>query len=126
MLPGQEEEDPRGWSVEDVGEWLSALALGQYREAFADAAVDGAFLMDLNDDLRNTLGIDHNLHRKDSKLCAPSPGRCAAAAIASGGLQAQMQAPMQPMQLALWLLLLEDCWVLFHQLPSSQVDMVPQ
>merc|ERR1711871_1838725 len=64
-LPGQEEEDPRAWSVEDVGEWLSSLALAQYREAFADAAVDGAFLMDLNDeDLRNTLGIDHNLHRK--------------------------------------------------------------
>jgi hypothetical protein len=53
------------WSVEDVGEWLSSLALGQYRESFADAAVDGAFLMDLNDaDLRNTLGIDHSLHRK--------------------------------------------------------------
>ena len=49
QLPGQEEEDPRAWSVEDVGEWLSSLALGQYREAFADAAVDGAFLMDLND-----------------------------------------------------------------------------
>ena len=65
QLPGQEEEDPRAWSVEDVGEWLSSLALGQYRESFADAAVDGAFLMDLNDaDLRNTLGIDHSLHRK--------------------------------------------------------------
>ncbi len=64
-LPGQEEEDPRAWSVEDVGEWLSSLALGQYRESFADAAVDGAFLLDLNDeDLRNTLGIDHALHRK--------------------------------------------------------------
>ena len=65
QLPGQEEEDPMSWSVEDVGEWLSSLALGQYRESFADAAVDGAFLMDLNDaDLRNTLGIDHSLHRK--------------------------------------------------------------
>ena len=65
QLPGQEEEDPMAWSVEDVGEWLSSLALGQYRESFADAAVDGAFLMDLNDaDLRNTLGIDHSLHRK--------------------------------------------------------------
>ena len=41
------------------------LALGQYREAFMDAAVDGAFLYDLDeDDLKNTLGIEHRLHRK--------------------------------------------------------------
>ena len=42
-----------------------SLALGQYRESFADAAVDGVFLLDLNDeDLGNTLGTDHALHRK--------------------------------------------------------------
>ena len=29
---------------------LASLALGQYRENFADAAVDGAFLLDLNDE----------------------------------------------------------------------------
>ena len=53
------------WSVNDVGDWLVTLTLGQYREAFFDAAVDGAFLYDLNDeDLRNTLGIEHSLHRK--------------------------------------------------------------
>ena len=45
--------------------WLQTLSLGQYREAFVDAAVDGAFLYDLNeDDLKNTLGIEHRLHRK--------------------------------------------------------------
>jgi SAM domain (Sterile alpha motif) len=37
----------------------------QYREAFSDAAVDGAFLFDLgDDDLANTLGVEHRLHRK--------------------------------------------------------------
>ncbi|GBG25573.1 Ankyrin repeat and protein kinase domain-containing protein 1 [Hondaea fermentalgiana] len=53
------------WTVEDVGDWLGTLKLKQYRACFADAAIDGAFLYDLNDDdLRNTLGIEHNLHRK--------------------------------------------------------------
>jgi len=53
------------WTVEDVGDWLETLKLGQYRVSFGDAAVDGAFLFDLNDeDLRNTLNIEHNLHRK--------------------------------------------------------------
>ena len=91
-LPGQEEEDPRAWSVEDVGEWLSSLALGQYRESFADAAVDGAFLLDLNDeDLRNTLGIDHALHRKK---IINSVRRLAvgvqAARVAQGGVVSQV------------------------------------
>lgn len=53
------------WTVSDVSSWLDTLALGQYRDAFADAAVDGAFLFDLtDDDLRSTLGIEHALHRK--------------------------------------------------------------
>jgi len=53
------------WSVDDVSRWLQTLALGQYREAFVDASVDGAFLYDLNEeDLKNTLGIEHRLHRK--------------------------------------------------------------
>jgi len=53
------------WTVADVGAWMDTLSLGQYKDAFADAAVDGAFLFDLTDeDLRNTLGIEHALHRK--------------------------------------------------------------
>jgi CheY-like chemotaxis protein/alpha-beta hydrolase superfamily lysophospholipase len=65
MMPGQEPLLVAAWSVDDVGRWLDTLSLPQYRESFADAAVDGAFLYDLNDeDLRNTLGIEHNLHRK--------------------------------------------------------------
>jgi SAM domain (Sterile alpha motif) len=44
---------------------LQLLTHTQYREAFSDAAVDGAFLFDLgDDDLANTLGVEHRLHRK--------------------------------------------------------------
>lgn len=65
QMPGQEALKVSAWSVEDVARWLQTLSLGQYREAFIDAAVDGAFLYDLDeDDLRNTLGIEHRLHRK--------------------------------------------------------------
>lgn len=53
------------WNIGDVAQWLDSLSLGQYKHVFAEAAVDGAFLYDLSDeDLRNTLGIEHNLHRK--------------------------------------------------------------
>ncbi|CAN0469958.1 unnamed protein product, partial [Phaeothamnion confervicola] len=65
QLPGQEPLRVSAWSVEDVARWLQTLALPQYREAFVDAAVDGAFLYDIDeDDLRNTLGVEHRLHRK--------------------------------------------------------------
>jgi len=65
QFPGQEPSDVGLWTVADVGAWLETLNLAQYREVFADAAVDGAFLYDLVDeDLRNTLGIEHALHRK--------------------------------------------------------------
>jgi len=65
QMPGDEALKVSAWSVDDVARWLQTLALGQYREAFIDAAVDGAFLYDLNeDDLKNTLGIEHRLHRK--------------------------------------------------------------
>jgi hypothetical protein len=37
---------------------VQTLCLGQYREAFVDAAIDGSFLYDLNeDDLKNSLGM---------------------------------------------------------------------
>lgn len=64
-FPGQQPLQVAGWSVADVGRWLDTLALGQYTRAFADAAVDGALLLHLNDDdLKNTLGMEHRLHRK--------------------------------------------------------------
>lgn len=65
QLPGQEAPELALWTVGDVSSWLETLALGQYKDSFADAAVDGAFLSELtDDDLRNTLGIEHALHRK--------------------------------------------------------------
>ncbi|ETI33493.1 hypothetical protein F443_19805 [Phytophthora nicotianae P1569] len=64
-FPGQQPMQVAGWSVSDVGRWLDTLALAQYKRAFADATVDGALLLHLtDDDLRNTLGMEHRLHRK--------------------------------------------------------------
>jgi len=65
QMGGQESLRVSSWSVEDVSKWLQTISLGQYTEAFIDAAIDGEFLYDLNDDdLKNTLGIEHRLHRK--------------------------------------------------------------
>lgn len=53
------------WAVDHVIEWLYALSLGQYEEAFKDGSIDGPFLCQLtDDDLMNVLGIEHKLHRK--------------------------------------------------------------
>lgn len=65
QLPGQQSIQVASWNVADVSRWLDTLALGQYQNAFGDAAIDGQFLYDLDEhDLKNTLGIDHALHRK--------------------------------------------------------------
>lgn len=70
QLPGQQLLRVSAWSVDDVAKWLQTLSLGQYSEAFIDSAVDGEFLYDLNDDdLKNTLGIEHRLHRKKILNC---------------------------------------------------------
>ena len=70
QVGGQEAMRVSSWSVEDVSKWLQTIALGQYTEAFIDAAIDGEFLYDLNDDdLKNTLGIEHRLHRKKILNC---------------------------------------------------------
>lgn len=70
QLPGQEALRVSAWSVEDVSKWLQTISLGQYSEAFIDAAIDGEFLYDINDDdLKNTLGIEHRLHRKKILNC---------------------------------------------------------
>ena len=64
-MPGQQDLRVQAWSVDDVVKRLLTLSLGQYRDTFRDGAVDGAFLYALNDDdLRNTLGVEHRLHRK--------------------------------------------------------------
>ncbi|OQR88276.1 hypothetical protein ACHHYP_06976 [Achlya hypogyna] len=64
-FPGQQPLLVSAWSVNDVGRWLDTMALGTYKQAFSDGSVDGALLYDLNDhDLRYSLGIEHDLHRK--------------------------------------------------------------
>ncbi|ETV94329.1 hypothetical protein H310_11976 [Aphanomyces invadans] len=64
-FPGQEPLLASAWSVRDVGRWLDTLSLGQYKQAFSDGTVDGSLLYDLNDhDLRYSLGIEFDLHRK--------------------------------------------------------------
>ncbi|KAL3782241.1 hypothetical protein HJC23_000304 [Cyclotella cryptica] len=53
------------WSVNDVSKWLESISLSQYQSSFKEGAVDGSFLCELtDDDLRNTLGVEHRLHRK--------------------------------------------------------------
>lgn len=54
QLPGQQAMRASGWSVHHVGGWLDSLMLHQYKEAFFDAAVDGAFLYELSDEVKNT------------------------------------------------------------------------
>lgn len=53
------------WSINDVSKWLASISLSQYQSAFKEGAVDGSFLCELTDeDLKNTLGVEHRLHRK--------------------------------------------------------------
>lgn len=58
-------QEARFWSKEDVGHFLTTLGLRQYRAAFAEAAVDGDFLLALNpNDCADVLGVEHPLHSK--------------------------------------------------------------
>ena len=53
----------RLWSVADVARWLDTLSLGQYKDAFREASVDGDFLLELREeDLVQVLGMEHKLH----------------------------------------------------------------
>lgn len=64
-MPNQSDLKVSAWTCNDVSKWLQSISLGQYRTTFTDAAVDGEFLFDINDDdLKNTLGVEHRLHRK--------------------------------------------------------------
>ncbi len=57
--------DVRFWTKEDVGHFLVTLGLQQYRAAFAEAAVDGDFLLVLDpNDCADVLGVEHALHSK--------------------------------------------------------------
>ena len=56
-------KETRLWSVTDVMRWLDTLALGQYKQAFKEASVDGEFLLELREeDLMQVLGMEHKLH----------------------------------------------------------------
>merc|ERR550514_520381 len=56
-------KETRLWSVTDVMRWLDTLALGQYKQAFKEASVDGEFLLELREeDLMQVLGMTHKLH----------------------------------------------------------------
>ena len=58
-------EKTEEWTVDDVCRWLDTIALSQYKRAFGEGAVDGSFLTELrNEDLRDILGMEHELHRK--------------------------------------------------------------
>jgi pimeloyl-ACP methyl ester carboxylesterase len=59
------------WSVEDVLDWLSMQKLSQYHDEFEEAAIDGFMLISLSEeDLTNTMGIEHKLHCKKILLAA--------------------------------------------------------
>ncbi len=48
---GSAPRDVSLWTITDVAQWLDVLCLGQYKHVFAEAAVDGSFLLDLNDEV---------------------------------------------------------------------------
>ena len=57
------------WSVGEVSRWLQTLSLGQYVEGFAEACVDGDFLLELREeDMSSVLGVTHKLHRRKIML----------------------------------------------------------
>merc|ERR1719446_1783148 len=56
-------KETRLWSVTDVMRWLDTLALGQYKQSFKEASVDGEFLLELREeDMMQVLGMEHRLH----------------------------------------------------------------
>merc|ERR1711871_337531 len=58
-------EEIKLWSVDDVSRWLDTMSLSQYKRAFMEAAVDGEFLLELREeDMRDVLGVEHELHRR--------------------------------------------------------------
>jgi hypothetical protein len=50
----------RLWTVEDVTRWLDTLRLGQYKQAFKEASVDGEFLLELREE--DMMQVTHESH----------------------------------------------------------------
>ncbi|XP_041452510.1 SH3 and multiple ankyrin repeat domains protein 3-like isoform X4 [Lytechinus variegatus] len=51
------------WSVEDVGNWLEELNLGEYKDSFSDNAISGDHLTSLGKDDLSELGVKRLGHR---------------------------------------------------------------
>ena len=47
--------DVKEWNMDHIVQWLDTLMLGQYRKAFEEAAIDGPFLLELTDAVRQSL-----------------------------------------------------------------------
>merc|ERR1719354_896221 len=51
------------WSVSEVAAWLKSIKLGVYADAFFSEEIDGEFLVFLDDEMLQELGITKKLHR---------------------------------------------------------------
>ena len=100
-LPLQAEPFPketRLWSVTDVMRWLDTLSLGQYKQSFKEASVDGEFLLELREEDLMQVRVRSfgpaSRHRSCRRSCvaaclaaapprrrAAAPPRCRAAAL---------------------------------------------
>ena len=54
----------KGISVSEVSEWLRKLGLSQYVSLFGEEMVDGATLLELDEEMMQCIGIKNALHRK--------------------------------------------------------------
>lgn len=51
------------WSVAQCCEWLQSIGMGSYSSAFQAQQVDGALLLNLDDEMLQELGMDSKLQR---------------------------------------------------------------
>jgi len=56
-------KDVTSWNVRTVGNWLQQEGLGQYREKFIKADINGAILLELEIEGLKELGVDMSLSR---------------------------------------------------------------
>lgn len=56
--------DVKTWRIEDVGDWLNHLGLGQYQQVFSDNQINGRVLMDFTREDLDYLQITILAHRK--------------------------------------------------------------
>lgn len=51
------------WSTEEVGEWLDAIGLGEYKAVFADNCIEGETLVSMSKSDIKELGVEKVGHR---------------------------------------------------------------